>query len=170
MYEMPAAHLSKDVTEAKADDPVAIPSSSHNEEQMHDKPISNPAATEAKAERDKAADPVKTLLDKIVKAYQTGDVEAFISCYSTAAVERGTLHYADIKQAYRRHFARGSFAFSLKDVEVERTEMTYVVTAWYTVSQLTGTDAGSSWRGPVRLILVPEKGELKILRNDYDLL
>ena len=167
--EMPAAYNSDSVTPSKAI-PVALPRDRHSEEQRHDGLNPSQGAIVVTTERGKADDPMKAFLDKIVKAYKTGDIEAYIACYSTAAVERGTLKYADIKQAYRQHFARGSYSFSLEDIQVERTSTTYVLTAWYSVSQLTGSDAGSSWRGPVRLILVAENGELKILRNDYDLL
>ena len=169
-YERPAANVFKGPSLSR-EEPVTPPGGSRPEEQTRVEPVrAGEVSAVIAAGAVVAADPVQMFVERIIRAYQAGDVEAYIACYSAAAVERGTLRYADIKQAYSRHFSRGRFTFSMRDLQVERTETTYLLTAWYTVTQITGTDAGSSWKGPVRMILVSEKGELKILRNDFDLL
>lgn len=107
---------------------------------------------------------VDLFLNQYVRAYESGDVDTFVSLYSTSAVEKG-LHYDEIKKSYRKHFEAGHYTFEMKNPQEQKSGDEIILTGSYSVKKK--GDTGVLVQGNVKWTLIREGGSLKIIKADY---
>lgn len=113
-------------------------------------------------------DDVNLFIGQYISAYESGDIDRFMSLYSRAAIENGILYYADIRRAYEKNFQRGRFIYTLTNQQMQRADDRVALSGSYTIKTMRGDTVISITRGHVRWTLVKDEGRLKIIRIDYD--
>ncbi|HWR57685.1 MAG TPA: hypothetical protein VN328_02245, partial [Thermodesulfovibrionales bacterium] len=109
---------------------------------------------------------VNLFMDQYVRAYESGDIDRFMSLYSTSAVENSSLRYNDIKRAYQENFQGNRYAYTLRNVEARKSGDYIILTGAYYIKKLQGSASGATTQGKIRWSLIKEDGSLKILRAD----
>ncbi len=110
---------------------------------------------------------VNLFTNQYSNAYESGDIDKFMSFYSKSAVENG-LHYEDIKRAYEKNFQEGRYAYALKNVHVQKSDDLIILTGAYIIRRLQGEAPGNTVQGKITWTLRKEDGSLKIVRADYN--
>ena len=111
---------------------------------------------------------VKLFIDQYTQAYERGDIDRFMSFYSTSAIENNSLRYDEIRNGYQRNFQDSRYTYSLRDPQVEKSDGNVILTGAYTIKRIQGDPLGGVTQGHIRWTLTRENGGLKILRVDYD--
>ena len=122
------------------------------------------------AERDTLAREVTAMLSTSAKAWNRGDIDAFMTDYypgerTSYVTSRGVIHDpARIRERYAPRFAPGGVhdSLSFEDVEVDPLAPGVVhVLAWYVLSRGDSTVA----RGPTSLVMLRHDGRLRIVHD-----
>ena len=111
---------------------------------------------------------VNVFIDQYTQAYERGDIDRFMSFYSTSAIENNSLRYDEIRNGYQGSFQNSRYTYSLRDPLVERSDGNIILTGNYTIKRIIGDPLGGVTQGHIRWTLTRENGVLKILRVDYD--
>jgi ketosteroid isomerase-like protein len=126
--------------------------------------------TPTAAERDALAREVTAMLGTSAKAWNRGDLDAFMTDYypgerTSYVTSRGVIHDpARIRERYAPRFAPGGVhdSLSFEDVEVDPLAPGVVhVLAWYVLSRGDSTVA----RGPTSLVMLRHDGRLRIVHD-----
>jgi LysM repeat protein len=117
---------------------------------------------------DNVQNEVKVFIDQYTQAYELGDIDRFMSFYSTSAIENNSLRYDEIRNGYQRNFQDSRYTYSLKDLQAERSDGNVILTGTYTIKRILGDPLGGVTQGHIRWTLTRENGVLKILSVDYD--
>lgn len=129
-----------------------------------------PTAMPTAAERDALAREVTTMLATSAKAWNRGNLDAFMSDYypgerTSYVTSRGLIHDpARIRERYAPRFAPGGVhdSLSFENVEVDPLAPDVVhVIAWYVLSRGDSTVA----RGPTSLVMLRHDGRLRIVHD-----
>jgi ketosteroid isomerase-like protein len=129
-----------------------------------------PTAMPTAAERDALAREVSAMLATSAKAWNRGDLDAFMSDYypgerTSYVTSRGLIHDpARIRERYAPRFAPGGVhdSLSFENVEVDPLAPDVVhVIAWYVLSRGDSTVA----RGPTSLVMLRHDGRLRIVHD-----
>ena len=107
-------------------------------------------------------------MSQYASAYESGDIDKFMSFYSSSAVENNNLHYDDIKRAYERNFRDNRYEYALRDVQMQKNDDIIILTGTYSIRRLQGGATGTTVQGNIKWTLRRENGSLKIIRVDYD--
>jgi ketosteroid isomerase-like protein len=122
------------------------------------------------AERDALAREVTAMLATSARAWNRGDLDAFMSDYypgerTSYVTSRGLIHNpARIRERYAPRFAPGGVhdSLSFENVEVDPLAPDVVhVIAWYVLSRGDSTVA----RGPTSLVMLRHDGRLRIVHD-----
>ena len=128
------------------------------------------AGTSTAAELDALAREVTAMLATSAKAWNRGDLDAFMSDYypgerTSYVTSRGLIHDpARIRERYAPRFAAGGVhdSLSFENVEVDPLAPGVVhVIAWYVLSRGDSTVA----RGPTSLVMLRHDGRLRIVHD-----
>jgi ketosteroid isomerase-like protein len=128
------------------------------------------AATPAAAEHDALTREVAAMLAGSAKAWNRGDLDAFMTDYypgerTSYVTSRGVIHDpARIREHYAPRFAAGGVhdSLSFESVEVDPLAPNVVhVVAWYVLSRGDSTVA----RGPTSLVMLRRDGRLRIVHD-----
>jgi ketosteroid isomerase-like protein len=126
--------------------------------------------TPTAAERDTLAREVTAMLSTSAKAWNRGDIDAFMTDYypgerTSYVTSRGVIHDpARIRERYAPRFAPGGVhdSLSFENVEVDPLAPGVVhVLAWYVLSRGDSTVA----RGPTSLVMLRHDGRLRIVHD-----
>ena len=126
--------------------------------------------TPTAAERDALAGEVAAMLATSAKAWNRGDLDAFMTDYypgerTSYVTSRGVIHDpARIRERYAPRFAPGGVhdSLSFENVEVDPLAPDVVhVLAWYVLSRRDSTIA----RGPTSLVMLRHAGRLRIVHD-----
>lgn len=109
-------------------------------------------------------DEARVFSDRYARAYESGDIDIFMSLYSPSVVEDKSLRYEDIRRAYQENFRRGRYRYELSNIRLRRDDGRVVLTGAYAVKRAEG---GALRTGKFEWILVREEGALRIIRADY---
>jgi ketosteroid isomerase-like protein len=128
------------------------------------------ASAPTAAERDALAREVTAMLATSARAWNRGDLDAFMSDYypgerTSYVTSRGLIHDpARIRERYAPRFAPGGVhdSLSFENVEVDPLAPDVVhVIAWYVLSRGDSTVA----RGPTSLVMLRHDGRLRIVHD-----
>ncbi len=111
---------------------------------------------------------VNLFISQYVQSYEAGDINKFMSFYSTSAVENNSLHYDDIRSEYDRNFRNGSYSYILNNIQLKKDNNHILLTGTYTLKCTEGKFKGEQSRGNITWTLTRENGTLKIIRADYN--
>ena len=129
-----------------------------------------PVAAPTAAERDVLAREVTSMLSTSAKAWNRGDLDAFMADYypgerTSYVTSRGVIHDPTrIRDRYAPRFAAGGVhdSLSFENVEVDPLAPGVVhVLAWYVLSRGDSTIA----RGPTSLVMLRHDGHLRIVHD-----
>ena len=128
------------------------------------------AAAPTSAERDALTREITAMLAASAKAWNRGDLDAFMADYypgerTTYVTSRGLIHDpARIRERYAPRFGPGGVhdSLSFENIEVDPLAPDVVhVVAWYVLSRGDSTIA----RGPTSLVMLRHDGRLRIVHD-----
>ena len=108
------------------------------------------------------AEEVYTLINRLTQAYEKGDLAAYLSCYSQAAVEGDGLRYNEIKNYYRNLFASSGHYLSIRNMIIRGGRESTTVKGSFNEDSLAKNAEPRASTGSVEMILEREEGKLKI--------
>lgn len=111
---------------------------------------------------------VNLFISQYVRVYESGDIDKFMSFYSTSAIENNSLRYEDIRHAYEKNFRDNRYTYVLKEVQMKKENNHIILTGAYSIKSIEGVAYGRQTRGNITWTLGREDGALKIIRVDYD--
>ncbi len=109
-------------------------------------------------------DAVNLFISQYVQVYESGDIDKFMSFYSSSAIENNRLHYDDIRRAYEKGFRGGRYTYNLSNIRMNKDNGHIILAGTYTIRK----SSGGQTRGNITWTLARENGVLKIIRVDYD--
>lgn len=110
---------------------------------------------------------VNLFINQYTRAYESGDIDRFMSFYSISAIENGRLRYDDIRRAYQKNFQDNRYTYTLKNPQIQKSDAHVILTGTYSIKKLQGDTAGAITQGNIKWILTRENGALKIINADY---
>jgi hypothetical protein len=104
---------------------------------------------------------VYEFVSRITRAYEAGDISAYLSCYSPAATEN-SMEYEGIKTFYKALFDGGRFRYSIGNMSIREDSDGIKVSGVFAAGGLT-EDNSSISRGTIEMTLIRINGELAII-------
>ncbi|HWR58429.1 MAG TPA: secretin N-terminal domain-containing protein [Thermodesulfovibrionales bacterium] len=112
----------------------------------------------------KPEDEARQFVDQYISAYESGDIDKFMSLYSTAAVENNSLLYEDIRRAYQEGFRGTRYKYELSNIQARKGDAGIILTGAFVIKKTAGEAVS---QGNITWTLIRENGALKIIRADY---
>lgn len=112
---------------------------------------------------------VNKFFETYIERYQRTDIEAFLSLFSSKAIQNQKDGVEAIRKIYTDFFNQGKeVRYRMQDMKIEIYQNAVEVRAHYEIEQiLKKGDVKKVWRGQVRWVLGKEDGSLKIISLDY---
>jgi hypothetical protein len=112
---------------------------------------------------------VRQFFVKYIERYTQKDVESFLSCFSSKAIENQKLDYERIRGIYAIFFNQSEgLQYRLEDTRIEIYQNAVQVKARYEIDQIFKKGGVKKvWKGNIRWVLIQEDSLLKILTIDY---
>ena len=107
------------------------------------------------------AEEVYALINRLTQAYEKGDLDAYLSCYSQSAVEGDGLRYNEIKIYYRNLFKSGGHYLSIGNMIIRAGRESIMVKGSFNEDSLAKNSEPRA-TGDVEMTLEREDGKLKI--------
>jgi hypothetical protein len=107
------------------------------------------------------AEEVYGFVSRLTQAYEAGDVDAYLSCYSPTATENG-MEYARIGTFYKTLFEEGRSRYSIGNLSIREESGEITVNGVFTTGGMTEGNADIV-RGTIAMTLMRIDGELKII-------
>jgi len=107
------------------------------------------------------AEEVNGFVSRLTQAYEAGDIDAYLSCYSLTATENG-MEYARIGTFYNTLFEEGRFRYSIGNMSIREESDEIKVNGVFAAGGLTEDNAGIL-RGTIAMTLMRIDGELKMI-------
>lgn len=112
---------------------------------------------------------VDEFMQRYTTAYSRGDLNAFLSLFSLSATENNSLHYQDIRNAYRETFAEKINHYKLQNMTTKFEGESAFVTGTYQVNRyFSKEDRWVRHSGKISWKLAKENNALKITSLNYD--
>ncbi len=111
---------------------------------------------------------VNLFISQYVRVYESGDIDKFMSFYSSSAVENNSLRYDDIRRTYEKSFRNGRYTYILNNIQMKKDNNHIILTGTYIIKGIEGKYKGEQRRGTITWTLDRENGTLKIIRSDYN--
>jgi len=112
---------------------------------------------------------VQDFMKRYASAYSRGDINAFMSLLSRSVVENGTLHYNEIRDAYRNTFSEKINFYRVNNMTIVLYGQTARVTGVYELNRHASfEDRWRSYSGSILWEIIKENNELKIVTINYD--
>jgi DnaJ-domain-containing protein 1 len=112
---------------------------------------------------------VQEFMKRYANAYSRGDINAFMSLFSRSVVENSTLHYNEIRDAYRNTFSEKINFYRVDNITIVIYGQTARVTGVYDLSRYASfEDRWMRSSGSILWEIIKEKNELKIVTMNYD--
>ena len=108
------------------------------------------------------AEEVYALINRLTQAYDEGNLNAYLSCYSLSAVESDGLKYDDIKTNYRNIFASGTHHMTIRNIIIRKGRDGITVKGSFNADGYAKPAELRALRGTVEMTLTRESGTLKI--------
>jgi hypothetical protein len=100
--------------------------------------------------------------------YVRKDIDGFLSCFSSKAIQNRKEKLQGIRKIYATFFNQSrDLRYELQDWRVDFYRNGVAVTARYQLDQVLKKGGRKSWKGDIRWTLIKEEGALKILFLDY---
>ncbi len=114
---------------------------------------------------------VNQFLVNYVDRYTRRDLDGFLSLFSSKAVQNRKDGPERIRTIYTNYFNESQkIQYQMEDTKIEIYQNGAEVKARYEVNQILKKGGEKKvWKGDIRLVLVKENGDLKILSLDYQL-
>ncbi len=112
------------------------------------------------------ADEVSDFIERLIQAYEDGDLNAYLSFYSTSATEDDGRTYGDLREFYGNLFDKGRYSYSITNMVIREENGTVMVTGNFVTKKLPEAARNPECKGTISLALTRECGELKILRAE----
>jgi hypothetical protein len=112
---------------------------------------------------------VKQFLVNYIDRYTQKDLDGFLLLFSSRAVQNHRDGLEGIRTIYTNYFNQSQeIRYQMEDTKIEIYQNAVEVKARYEVDQILRKEGEKKvWKGHIRLVLVKEKGALKILSLDY---
>jgi ketosteroid isomerase-like protein len=112
---------------------------------------------------------VKQFFSTYVDRYHRKDIDEFLSCFSSRAVQNRTDRSEAIRSFYTELFHQSQdLRYQIEGMKIEIFQYRVDVKARFRVDQKLKKDGKEkAWKGNVRWVLVREEGRLKISSLDY---
>ena len=107
------------------------------------------------------AEEVYALINRLTQAYEKGDLDAYLSCYSQSAVEGDGMRYNDLKIYYRNLFKSGGHYLSIGNMIIRAGRESIIVKGAFDEDSL-AKNAEPMATGGVEMTLEREDRKLKI--------
>jgi hypothetical protein len=104
---------------------------------------------------------VYEFVSRLTRAYEAGDISAYLSCYSPAAIEN-SMEYEGIKTFYKALFEAGRLRYSIGNMSIREESDGIKVRGVFAAGGLT-EDNSSISRGTIEMTLIRINGELAII-------
>jgi hypothetical protein len=104
---------------------------------------------------------VYEFVSRLTRAYEAGDISAYLSCYSPAAIEN-SMEYEGIKTFYKALFEVGRLRYSIGNMSIREDSDGIKVSGVFAAGGLT-EDNSSISRGAIEMTLIRINGELAII-------
>jgi hypothetical protein len=112
---------------------------------------------------------VNRFFDEYTARYMRMDLDAFMDLFSQEAVENRMHPYADIREGYRKAFAKSnSIVYNLEIYSIQTYQESASVKGRYELIQsLKGSKTKGVFQGDIQWGLIRENGSLKIKEINY---
>jgi curved DNA-binding protein CbpA len=112
---------------------------------------------------------VKQFFSNYVDRYHRKDVDEFLSCFSSRAIQNQTDRSEAIRNFYTKFFNQSrDLRYQIEGMKIEISQYRVEVKARFRVDQKLKKDGEEKvWKGNIRWVLVKEEGRLKIISLDY---
>lgn len=112
---------------------------------------------------------VRQFFVKYIERYTQKNVESFLSCFSSKAVENQKYDFERIRGIYAIFFNQSEeLQYRLEDTRIEIYQNAVQVKARYEIDQIFKKGGVKKvWKGNIRWVLIQEDSLLKILTIDY---
>ncbi|HWR58599.1 MAG TPA: outer membrane protein assembly factor BamD [Thermodesulfovibrionales bacterium] len=165
----PADKLTKEAKKEVSQTPPATPRSEVPEKAPADK-LTKEAKKEAQQtppatpRNEVPESDVGLFVEQYRSAYESGDIERFMSLYSKSAVENG-MRFDDIRRSYHKNFEAGRYTYALRNQQALKSGDYVALTGIFNIKKK-GQDRIVT-EGNIRWILVKEDAGLKIVKVEY---
>ena len=108
------------------------------------------------------AEEAYTLISGLTQAYEKGDLNAYLSCYSRSAVEEDGLQYDEITNKYRNLFKSGTNHMTIGNIIIREGRDSIIVKGSFNADGYARTVDPRASKGTIEMTLAREAGKLKI--------
>jgi DnaJ-domain-containing protein 1 len=110
----------------------------------------------------------KAFINDYIATYQRGDIDRFMTFFSSKASESGAIDYNGIHHIYARVFEGKQINYQITSLDIKPMEDYTLVSGIYYIDFLTlSTGEKIKSRGRINWRLIKEDGKIKMLRADY---
>jgi len=111
---------------------------------------------------------VKHFFGHYIDRYVRKDIDGFLSCFSSKAIQNRTEKLQGIRKIYAAFFKQSrDLRYELQDWRTDFYQNGVAVMARYQLDQVLKKGGRRTWKGDIRWTLIKEEGALKILFLDY---
>lgn len=112
---------------------------------------------------------VENFMKQYSSAYLSGDLNAFMSLISRSVLENNSLHYNEVREAYRQTFSEKIKFYRINNMKIMLNGINASVTGLYDMNRYSSAeDRWIGYSGKIQWKITKENNEMKIISLNYD--